>query len=72
MNDKEAALCSNGARTVLLIASAKSQNAREASHKPTLMGSCLLVTHVSPVYLVDEKEGSVDDVIEGSEDAALV
>ena len=40
--------------------------------KPTFMGSCLLVIHVSPVYLVDEKEGSEDNVIEGSEDAALV
>ena len=38
----------------LTIASAKSQIARGASHQPAFMNSCLLVTRVVPVYLLDE------------------
>ena len=32
--------------------SAKSWSMRGASHQPAFMGSCLLVTHVCPFYLV--------------------
>ena len=32
----------------------KSRSARGASHEPALMSSCLSVTRVCPVYLVDE------------------
>ena len=38
-------LCSNGGRTILLIASAKSWSARRASHRPAFMGSCLTISH---------------------------
>ena len=38
---------------VMLIASAKSWSVRGASHQPALMVSCLLVTRVCPVYLVE-------------------
>ena len=37
----------------MLIASAKSQSARGASHQPTVIVSYLLVTHVCPAYLVE-------------------
>ena len=33
---------------------AKAQSARGVSHQPAFMDSCLLLTHVWPVYLVDE------------------
>ena len=39
----------------MLIASAKSWNARGASHQPVFMGSCMAISpRVCPVYLVEE------------------
>ena len=40
---------------VLLIALAKSWSAGQASHQPAYMGSYHVVTHVCPVYLVEER-----------------
>ena len=37
----------------MLIASTKSQSERGASYQPAVMVSCLLVTCVCPVYLVE-------------------
>ena len=40
--------------SIMQIPSAKCQSARGASHQSAFMGSCLLVTRVCPVYLVDK------------------
>ena len=45
----------NRIKDLELIASAKSRSLREASHQPGYIASCLLVTHVYPAYLVEER-----------------